>query len=456
MNIEFNYNIVRNNNNQYIYHDLQDNADEITKTQLKITNLTMIILKTIFKTLGFSDLASNCHKCNQGLNWLKIKNHVYSDEFQKILSEDFQELLNNPTNIACFLNSCRSIINLINIPLTIALKNNILSNVITTILKIESKNLANKSLYLKIPENYAKLDEAFKKELSPSASSNEKRKLLIEKVSAALDIALDTIKMISTKFYPNLSIYLIIASSLTKAYIIYLEETNTPITEFLNILKVQSNLIINTHLNLISNALEEKVNANVLTRADKNENFITIRYKILFYYNLIGTLKNDEITVALLDYKETINKLLLVFEIKFDAFNKDVEKLIETFNPIIDYRKNLEKTGIKLLQEHRVFLNEQLDKLHFVLNDYKNKINKNDFYYYIEPEFKEAITGLNQDIDKNAKNLQEFTRNQKYDFVPFVCLSLDEQIKFFEKILLETQVKKQEITLLVKNVCREV
>lgn len=428
---------------------------EEPKGQITTTQIVVETFQLFLKALGAKRLENLFSQCLSGAVWAYHQESFASGNLQKTLKKDISEIINCPYEFSRFFTACRDMADLISIPLGISLQNERFSECLIPILTCEHKNLLDKSFNLKIPEKNAHLQWVLQKQLQPGASLNDKYKLMAEKMFASFEMA----SIISTKYnFQELSIGLTLASSLTKAYILYLEKTNTPPNELLKVLKMEAKLTLKMHLNSLPLAFEESEFASNVTIEEKDEILDEIHHEINMHLNLISTADNDGIYHNLQNYKNSMNELFSAYQIDYlENFNDEMDKLLLSCNPLIAYRKSMEQEGTKLLQDHGLFLDEQLEKLYNVFDEYQEKMKTKDFDRFIKPEFETAISLLEEQKQDNNTYLEELKINAQFNVIPFTVLSIEEQKTWFDAIIKATNdEKKHEISTLVKNVCREV
>jgi hypothetical protein len=409
-------------------------AFEVSKDELKTSRLTVETFQNFFKALGFTQLGNFFSQCRLGVLWVYHREGLVKGDLQKTLEKDIHEITHSPYEFSRFLNACRDTAELISIPLGVALRNEVFSGILKPILENEYKNLLDKSFFLKIPEKNALLQSVFQKEVMPGSTANDAHKLMAEKATAAFEMG--TILSIKYQFQ-ELSLFLALASSLAKAYMLYLEKTDTPPTELFNILKFQSEVTLRKHLNTVDLALQE------------GDVYQEIRDEIVDHLRLLSLADNDGIYFDLLNYRNVMHQLFSIYLFELKNFDREMDQLLDTCKPLIAHRENLELTAQNLLQDHVQFLNEQSEKLLNVLDDYRIKLNAKDFERYIQPEFEMALGVLNKHFQNNQESLESIAS--------FTILSMDEQKIVFDEIVKKNNAEtKQTITALVKNVCREV
>lgn len=411
---------------------------------LRTNRIAVELFQNFFRACGFKRLENFFGQCRMGVLWTYHNYGVYKGTLRKTLTQNHSELINSPHNLSRFLNGCRDLSELISIPIGLALKNGLLPETLAPILENEYKNLVEQSFNLKLPEKNALLYSTFQQELNPGVSFNAKHKLIADKVNVVLEVA----GIFFVKCQLNqLSLGLALASSIVKAYSFYLEKTDTPPIELFQSVKLQAEVIIKIQSAMIRMEVPE----------EKQEFIQEIHDEMLTHLNLISSSDNDAIYYDLENYKNSINQLFAIYEVTLEGFDIEMDQLLKASKPLVAHRENLEQSGAKLLQDHGVFLKQQLDKLQDSFGELQEKLNPADFNHFIKPEFEAAINMIKALRKQNEYDLAEFTLNPKFDITSFRILSVHEQKEMFDRVAKDTSAaNQQEITALVKNICRQI
>lgn len=421
---------------------------EITEESFKIGMLGAELFQNCFKLFGYDRLGTFLSHCRQGVDWICKNNSMVNCE----LFSPLQNVINSPTDLANFCKALRDIADLISTPVGMALKCNPNSSELTSLLSQAHQAYLSKSLDMRSLEIELKNLDTSTLDLTLT-TPQDKQKISAMKVNSLIDsLGIMTNK---TGMY-ELFTCLTLLSTLTRAYILYLDKTNTPPEELLKILKTETELTLKLQEKKLQNALLHSEFIKNISPEEQVEILNEIHDLFVTHLDLILISKNDWIHQELIEYKEILNNLYSTYDLKTDELNSEIDILIEKTKFLVNQKEEIEKQGKKIVEDYKNLITKEIEKTEKFLVKFKEKISDHDFKKFIEPEFTKTLADLNRQLIESNNDLLELLPDQKHGVAPFSLMSIEEQRAWYTNIKEKYgPQQKQELINMVKYVCRQ-